>query len=329
MMLLRVSLLGLLAPTAAAACNVTTGVAYPDSRSTGASVLGNFAGDAAACCAHCSSLASCAAFTWRENGGASKDCIVHPTGAPLGAPVMKGAKFASGVVRPQDIPAPLPPPPPQPDKPAPKGAKNVLFLISDDLRPEMLEAYGQKQMITPSFDKLAKESLVLNRAYCQQAICGPTRNSFLSGRRPQRTQAWNFKGMSTRVRSAATTTAPRLDLANPFATTAPRLSPAIPCRASVDHFREPKGGTTGNEPARTEDGRLWVSLPGYFKTNGYITMGGGKTYAFVRVSHLPTPCQLGTVREGGPSYQVPSRAAAEQRRQPIVVAGGSGVRQQS
>lgn len=45
----------------------------------------------------------------------------------------------------------------------------------------MLEAYGQKQMITPHFDKLAKESLVLNRAYCQQAICGPTRNSFLSG----------------------------------------------------------------------------------------------------------------------------------------------------
>ena len=46
----------------------------------------------------------------------------------------------------------------------------------------------------------------------------------------------------------------------------------------ADHFREPKGGSTGGkEPARTEDGRLWVSLPGYFKGNGYITMGGGKT----------------------------------------------------
>ena len=32
--------------------------------------------------------------------------------------------------------------------------------------------------------KLAKESLVLNRAYCQQAICGPTRNSFLSKPHP-------------------------------------------------------------------------------------------------------------------------------------------------
>ena len=230
-------LLPLLLP-AEAACNFTIGLAYPASHMSSASIMGKFAGDADACCGHCTSLASCAAFTWRKNGGESKDCIVHPTGAALGAAVMKGAAFASGVVRPQSIPAPVPPPPPQPIKPAPKGAKNVLFLISDDLRPEMLEAYGQKQMITPHFDKLAKESLVLNRAYCQQAICGPTRNSFLSGRRPQRTQAWNF----------------------------------------IDHFREPKGGKTGHEPARTEDGGLWVSLPGYFKTNGYITMGGGKTY---------------------------------------------------
>ena len=31
------------------------------------------------------------------------------------------------------------------------------------------------------------------------------------------------------------------------------------------HFRESKGGKNGNGPARTEDGGLWVSLPGYFK----------------------------------------------------------------
>jgi iduronate 2-sulfatase len=43
----------------------------------------------------------------------------------------------------------------------------------------MLDAYGQKQMITPVLDKLAGTSTIFNRAYCQQAICGPTRNSFL------------------------------------------------------------------------------------------------------------------------------------------------------
>ena len=43
-------------------------------------------------------------------------------------------------------------------------------------RPDglVVRRYGQQQMITPHFDRLAKESLVLNRAYCQQAICGPT-----------------------------------------------------------------------------------------------------------------------------------------------------------
>eukprot|EP01045_Picozoa_sp_COSAG04_P041438 COSAG04_NODE_12595_length_645_cov_0.655678_1_plen_154_part_10 len=71
-------------------------------------------------------------------------------------------------MRPGEVPKPTPPPPPQPIKPAPAGAKNVLFIISDDLRPEMLEAYGQKQMITPHFDALAKESIVFNRAYCQR-----------------------------------------------------------------------------------------------------------------------------------------------------------------
>ena len=77
-MALQMLLLALL-PATAAGCNVTAGLAYPDSHSSGASVMGKFAGGADGCCAHCSSLPSCAAFTWRENGDASKDCIVHPT----------------------------------------------------------------------------------------------------------------------------------------------------------------------------------------------------------------------------------------------------------
>lgn len=35
--------------------------------------------------------------------------------------------------------------------------------------------------------------MVFDRAYVQQGVCGPTRNSFLSGRRPDTTQAWNFR----------------------------------------------------------------------------------------------------------------------------------------
>ena len=47
--------------------------------------------------------------------------------------------------------------------------KNVLFIISDDMCPEIKAGYGQSHMITPNLDKLVKESLVFQRAYCQHA----------------------------------------------------------------------------------------------------------------------------------------------------------------
>ena len=47
---------------------------------------------------------------------------------------------------------------------------NVLFIAADDLRPE-LGCYGVDLAITPNLDALAKDGLLFNRAYCQQAIC--------------------------------------------------------------------------------------------------------------------------------------------------------------
>ena len=70
--------------------------------------------------------------------------------------------------------------------------KNVLMLVADDLRPQLNHAYGQSQMVTPNLDKLAKSSLVFDRAYTNFAICSPSRNSFLSGRMPDKTRVWNF-----------------------------------------------------------------------------------------------------------------------------------------
>jgi len=77
--------------------------------------------------------------------------------------------------------------------------KNVLMIIVDDLRPE-LGAYGAPAMLqgpggastTPHIDALAQSGVLFERAFVQQSICGPTRNSFLSGRYPAKTQAWNF-----------------------------------------------------------------------------------------------------------------------------------------
>lgn len=60
---------------------------------------------------------------------------------------------------------------------------NILFIAADDLRPE-LGCYGSDIAITPHLDALAAEGLLFNRAYCQQAICSPSRASLMTGARP-------------------------------------------------------------------------------------------------------------------------------------------------
>lgn len=64
--------------------------------------------------------------------------------------------------------------------------KNVLLFFIDDLRPE-LACYGADYIKTPAIDKLASEGVLFERAYCQQALCGPSRISMLSGRYPYTT----------------------------------------------------------------------------------------------------------------------------------------------
>ncbi|MFV0592969.1 MAG: sulfatase-like hydrolase/transferase [Draconibacterium sp.] len=60
---------------------------------------------------------------------------------------------------------------------------NVLFIAVDDLRPE-INCYGAKQMHTPNLDRLASDGIIFERAYCQQAVCAPSRNTVLTGLRP-------------------------------------------------------------------------------------------------------------------------------------------------
>lgn len=70
--------------------------------------------------------------------------------------------------------------------------KNVLFIISDDLRPE-LSIYGS-QVKTPNMDRLAREGMLFERAYCNVPVCGASRASLLTGIRPGRHR---FLGYST------------------------------------------------------------------------------------------------------------------------------------
>ena len=71
-----------------------------------------------------------------------------------------------------------------------EGAKpNVLFIMADDLRAEVA-SYGSPAL-TPNLDRLARRSVQFDRAYCQQAVCNPSRSSMLTGRRPDTLRIWN------------------------------------------------------------------------------------------------------------------------------------------
>jgi iduronate 2-sulfatase len=77
--------------------------------------------------------------------------------------------------------------------------KNVLFFVSDDMRPN-INAYSgpdfpspvHPKMHTPNLDALAGQSLLAKRAYVQQAVCSPSRTSLLTGRRPDTTHVYNL-----------------------------------------------------------------------------------------------------------------------------------------
>lgn len=68
---------------------------------------------------------------------------------------------------------------------------NVLLLVVDDLRPA-LGCYKHSKVVTPNIDQLASQSYLFRNAHVQQAVCGPSRTSFLTGRRPDTTKLYDF-----------------------------------------------------------------------------------------------------------------------------------------
>lgn len=100
---------------------------------------------------------------------------------------------------------------------------NILFIAVDDLRPE-IGCYGNRVVKTPNIDRLAARAVVFDRAYCQQAVCSPSRTAILTGLRPDKTKVWDLN----------------------------------------THFRAAQPDC--------------VTLPQYFKTNGYHCSALGKIY---------------------------------------------------
>lgn len=69
--------------------------------------------------------------------------------------------------------------------------KNVLFIASDDMRPE-ISVYGHKYMHTPQMQALADDGYAFRRSYVQQALCAPSRTVLLTGKRPDTSKVWTI-----------------------------------------------------------------------------------------------------------------------------------------
>jgi arylsulfatase A-like enzyme len=73
----------------------------------------------------------------------------------------------------------------------PQQKRNILFIAVDDLRPE-LGCYGQKHIISPNMNALAQEGTLFEYAYCQEAVCAPSRNSLMTGLRPDAIKCYDL-----------------------------------------------------------------------------------------------------------------------------------------
>lgn len=61
------------------------------------------------------------------------------------------------------------------------GQPNIVILLADDLGPGEIGAFGQRKIATPNLDRMAKEGLCFDRAYCGSAVCAPSRGALITG----------------------------------------------------------------------------------------------------------------------------------------------------
>jgi iduronate 2-sulfatase len=155
-----------------------------------------------------------------------------------------------------------------PAKAADTTRPNVLFLISDDLN-NLLGCYGDPRAKTPNIDRLAARGMRFERAYCTFPLCGPSRNSMLTGLYP------NSTGILANAQIFRQTIPTQISLPQAF-----RLSGYFAARVGkLYHYNVPRSiGTNGHDdpgswelemnPAGVdrmeEEPRIFSLLPGQF-----------------------------------------------------------------
>ncbi|MDE2870020.1 MAG: sulfatase-like hydrolase/transferase, partial [Chloroflexota bacterium] len=64
---------------------------------------------------------------------------------------------------------------------------NLLFIFTDEQRDDTLACYGNQTIQAPNLNRLADDSFVVDRAYCTQPVCTPSRSSIMTGYYPHTT----------------------------------------------------------------------------------------------------------------------------------------------
>ena len=151
---------------------------------------------------------------------------------------------------------------------------NVLFIAVDDLRTA-LHCYGDPNAITPNIDRLAARGLLFERAYCQQAVCNPSRASLMTGLRPDTIRVW--------------------DLKSPFRHELPPERADLPQFSTGTHFRDAQPDV--------------ITLPQLFRQHGYQSRAAGKIYHGSPEMQDPdswsAPAVLNVVMKGEDGYVLP------------------------
>ncbi len=89
--------------------------------------------------------------------------------------------------------------------------KQVVLMLTDTQRRDMVGIYGRNGIQTPVLDQLAREGVRFERAYCAQPVCGPARSAMFTGLYPHANGSW---GNSMRLGTKVKTVAERLAAAN-------------------------------------------------------------------------------------------------------------------